>query len=474
MKREQELLHASQTREAAPGVPIVRDNTPRPFMYSAMTAVPLSRLPGELVERRENGDSTFSTLSTFPTKPPSAPPVPEEPDEYSGAGDQMHTFSTSAIPTHSTRQDFAWVFEYGLEMDAMLLNTPERLDGLALLYGPAVLKGYRLLLKAFEEEGTRTILTIVPDAHSDAAVWGVLYRIPRSVTQTQGDEPTLLEMAHVLPGSGVQAMNVVVHETYRNRTLPCITYGYPDSIAAHQSSAGRPGHSELFVRRLVAIATKQKLPASYIQQVANLSQGTTPSVPNTPIAPTPTHEKHPLVPETSARIEQHTEPLMIPLKKREQETPQVIAFTHERRVPVEFHTQRWFVLFAVYLFCLLLAVLAFAIVQGVGIMGDVLNARLTLLNVPWLVLMYGLLGGCVSGLITLGRHKYSMDVPAFIVVVWFTRPFVGAVLALFAYTLLTSGLFLPANSVRGGQHDAVFLLVGAVAGLCEGWLFRKR
>ena len=38
-------------------------------------------------------------------------------------------------------QEFIWLFEYGLEMDPAILNGHELLEGCALLYGPAVLRG---------------------------------------------------------------------------------------------------------------------------------------------------------------------------------------------------------------------------------------------------------------------------------------------------------------------------------------------
>jgi len=442
----------SQVREVAPGAAIVRDNTPRPFMYSTMTAIPPSRLPNEPAEKRESG--TFSTISAFPTKPPSAPPLPEEQDH----AENVYTFAPASIAPSvppSTQQDFAWIFEYGLEMDAALLNTPERLDGLALLYGSAVLKGYRLLLKSDATE--RTMITLVPDARPNAEVWGVLYRVPRSVTQSHGNEPTLLEMVHVPVQSGVQAMHVVVHETYRNRALPCITYGYRDVTFAQQGSQAQGEYTDLALRRLVAIATKQKLPESYIQQIVSMAAPS--PVPNTPLAATVTTEQRQAGATVAAltRAEQHTEPLLLPLVSRAQ----------EKHVPVKQRGHYRFVAFAVYLCCLLLVILGFAIIQGVA--GDMLNDHFMVLGVPWLVLIYGLLGGCVSSIVVLGRTRQPEAVPVYVVVVWYTRPFIGAVLALFAYLLLNSGLFF---ATGGGR--TVFLLVGALAGMCEGWLFGRK
>ncbi len=481
-RREDRTDHKYE-REAAPGVPIVRGNTPRPFMYNAMTAIPSSQLPDAL----PNGThEAFSTVSAFPTKPPSAPPLPEEPDEYSDeVGENMYTFSTPnkiSSPTPGA-QEFVWLFEYGLEMDTTFLNTPERLDGLALLYGSAVLKGYRLLLGTYEGEDyrTRTMATIVPDAQPDAEVWGVVYRVPRHAAQQHGDVPALLETVHVVPQSGVQAMHVVAHETYHNRALPCLTYGSLDAASAQKiSSTGVQDGLDIYVRRLTSIARKQKLPDAYIKQLVNTRIAM--AVPNTPASSNDQRETAPSLPAVVAsRTEQHTEPLIVPVEKLGKGNSQVVhadsttpsLLSQVRRIPIKASSNRWFVAFAIYLFCLLLMVLAFAVVQGTGIANDILNEKFTLLSVPWLVLVYGLLGGCISSIITLGRTSHPVEAPVFVVITWFTRPFVGAVLALFAYLLLSSGLFMPVSNVGsvGGQHEALFLLVGALAGLCEGWLF---
>lgn len=483
-KREDETSaerEGSDTRphtmqEATPGAPIIRSNTPRPFMYSTMTAIPPSQLPDELQTQGTEG-----AFSAFPTKPPSAPPLPEEPDDYSEMEERLYTLPTPnkiASPAHET-QSFTWLFEYSLEMDSTLLNTPERLDGLALLYGPVVLKGYRLVLGEYEKNGygMRTLATVVPDARPDAEVWGILYRVPRHVTQESGDEPALLEMVHTLPFSGVQAIHVVVHETYRNRALPCITYGCIDATSLpHFSSHGTQNSLDVYVRRLTSIAKQQKLPDAYIKKLAHMGIAT--SMPHTP-ATTEQRETAPSLPVvTIPKVEQHTEPLMLSVEKLEArpQVPQATSplLSQVQRIPIEARSYRWFVAFALYLLCLLLMILAFAVVQGIGVANDILNEHFTLLSVPWLVLVYGLLGGCISSIVTLGRTPHPIDAPVFVIVTWFTRPFVGVVLALFAYLLLSSGLFIPAGT-SGGQHEALFLLIGALAGVCEGWLFlRKR
>lgn len=456
-------------REAMPGTPIVRGNTPRPFMYNTMTTVPPSQLPQEQFSQDSHG--AFSTLSAFPTKPPSAPPLPEEPDDYGEQSGRLSPGKTS----EPVAQAFAWLFEYGIEMDSTLLNTPERLDGLALLYGPGVLKGYRLLVGSYQtaDYSERTVATIVPDAHPDAEVWGVLYRVPQHVVQPRGGEPALLDIVHVQPQSSARAMHVVVQETYRNRTLACITYGWRDVSPLQSASAKNSDGQDVYIRRLTAIAKKQHLPDTYSKTLLQL--GTIPAIPDTPS--TQHVQKEASSPSVIAKSEQQTEPLVLPIAKleksvRSQET--VVPGNQVQRVPIKAYPQRWFVAFALYLFILLLAIFAFAIVQGVGIANDVLNEHFTLLSVPWLVLIYGLLGGCISSIITLGRITQPVDAPVFVIVTWFTRPFIGTGLALFAYLLLNSGIFLPVNTSTSGQHQALFLLIGALAGVCEGWLFLRK
>jgi hypothetical protein len=131
----------------------------------------------------------------------------------------------------------------------------------------------------------------------------------------------------------------------------------------------------------------------------------------------------------------------------------------------------WLTAFAVYLMLVLLAVLTLAILQAGGFANSVLTTTFMPLDVPWLVLVYGLLGGCMSSLIGLGRVR-TYNPPAFLILTWFARPYIGLVLAMFAYLLLNSGLFSLAGSPQ--QHTIWFLLFGGLAGMCEGWLFLRR
>ena len=127
--------------------------------------------------------------------------------------------------------------------------------------------------------------------------------------------------------------------------------------------------------------------------------------------------------------------------------------------------------FAIYLLCMLIMVLVFATVQGVGVINNVLSPSVELLGVPWMVLMYGLLAGCVSCLVTLGRYRH-INPPVFVLITWYARPFIAVILALFAYLLLNSGLLLAEGGMA--RHQGLALVVGAIAGLGEGWLFLRR
>jgi hypothetical protein len=129
---------------------------------------------------------------------------------------------------------------------------------------------------------------------------------------------------------------------------------------------------------------------------------------------------------------------------------------------------RWLLTFAFYVSLLLLSVFALAIFQGLHFWPEVFNEMFLPLGVPWYVLLYGLLGGCVSCMISLGRPARRYP-PPFVVLVWFMRPFLGAVLGSFAYLIVSSGIIQ--FSVPPAQHFALCSVVGGLAGLCEGKLF---
>jgi hypothetical protein len=142
-----------------------------------------------------------------------------------------------------------------------------------------------------------------------------------------------------------------------------------------------------------------------------------------------------------------------------------------QRVATQAGSQRWLIAFSLYLAGLVLILLLLSVVEGIGVARGTLAGRFTLLGVPWQVLIYGLLGGCISCIVSLS-HVRASGLPLFVVITWFTRPFVGSILALFSYILLTSGLFMLGGIVD--RHPGFFWLVGMFAGLCEWWLFCRR
>src|SRR5581483_2778139 len=179
----------------------------------------------------------------------------------------------------------------GLEMDAAILNSPERLDGLALLYGPAMLKGYSIMFgsaAAYDGRGAadKTVVTIVPRSEPEAEVWGVLYRIPRRVAESSEHQLSLLDTVH---GAGThdalfKRMQIVVHETYRNREIACVTYLVSDAVRPHFRlfSWQQGGDQTALAQRLATIARKQKLPEKYL----SIYPSTTPFPFHTPPADT--------------------------------------------------------------------------------------------------------------------------------------------------------------------------------------------
>ena len=472
-RRSAAARQAKDTGELAPGITIVRGSTPRPLAMGPMLSALSS---GQLPALEQQGDGTL--LSDFPIRAPSAPPVPEELSDA-----EEDAIPKNTAPTHQSSnasaeepQEFDWLFEYSLEMDASILNSPERLDGAALLYGPAVLKGYSILFGSVEnlgekEKGRRTIATIVSGSDANMEVWGVLYRIPRRVCARVGGEPTLLDAVHdaVPPGHLFRPVQAAVRETYRNRDIECVMYIATDAVQERMKPyVPTQGSTDmLYVQRITTLAKKLGLPDTYLSAYM-------PRVKQT-VAARHT-ERVPVT--TMVRVEPDTEPL--PTFREINKTPLLVqvddaektAETIQRaQQTADIPSSPWLVIFAVYLVAELLIVLIFSVLQGVGFGNTVLTNDFTLLGVPWLVLMYGLLGGCISCIISLGRLRTTHQ-PVFIVITWFTRPYVGAALALLSYLFLTSGFFIFDRS--GGKHDAFFLLIGALAGLCEGRIFQRQ
>src|SRR5947207_756528 len=169
------------------------------------------------------------TTSVFPIEAPSAPPLPEECGESEQGGEETPgALEATPLPGRSELAEelpgeFLWLFEYGLEMDSAILNSSERLDGLALLYGPAVLKGYELTFDVISSRGGPGVASILPSRKREAEVWGILYRVPRRLTARLDNEPALLDKIHsAAPPAGLfERLSLTVHEAYRGREITC-------------------------------------------------------------------------------------------------------------------------------------------------------------------------------------------------------------------------------------------------------------
>ncbi|HEY4032719.1 MAG TPA: gamma-glutamylcyclotransferase family protein [Ktedonobacteraceae bacterium] len=471
------------TGEVVPGVPVIRSSTPRPLSFDTMASYSgyfRSLQPG--------------APSTFPERAPSAPPLPEELGEREDENELdagVVVPPTPKLMSSEGPQEFIWLFEYGLEMDPAILNGHELLEGCALLYGPAVLNGYTLLFGAQHVRGSNgpTTVAIVPSMDQEAEVWGIVYRIPQGLVERSGEQPPLLDTIHaaIAPQNFFKGVQVVVHEIYRDQEISAVTYVATD-IGCQELQLVSPDQSNAdaqFVQRLTAIARGHKFPQSYVSQyntnqsilsqnqvtqdtqtISKVAEGFQ-TIPSTQIPPS-------LLPTTNSGTEQ---PESLPLQDRQKTDPLPALKKGQRawdslvqKSPTPLQTNWSLVVFSIYLAGLLLIMLTFAVLQGMGFGQSVLTNNFTPLEVPWLVIMYGLLGGCVSSLITLGHLRTRP--PLFVVITWFVRPYIGAVLAIFAYILLTSGLFIAGQSVE--RHMAFFWLVGALAGFCEGWIFFRR
>ncbi len=460
MEHEQETAHKPQTtdgksstQEVVPGAEIVRASTPRPLTFAPSMA-----------EKSANGtEEQDPTITSFPHRAPSAPPLPEDDDVL--LTERIVTQSPlpgQAAPFPPEQSEFIWLFEYGLEMDNTLLNSVERLDGLALPYGTAHLKGYRVIFGAIElgtNQMTATLATLMPSSKSETETWGVLYRIPRRITEATEGEGSLLDTVHgaLPPRPLFRAVIIEVHDTQRHRTLQAITYILTDmaQVNFYPLSTKQRAYDN-FVQRILHIGRKQHLPERYLKQWSEsrptMRQG------NTPLAPTPTNN------------EQDTEPLPAMMELALSGPVPSIAPSSMRLSSTRL-LSRWLMIFACYLAVILLGTLVLILLQSIGLLDLTGMSNNTTLNVPGIVLVYGMLGGCISSIVTLGRF-HAVQTPGFVLMTWFTRPYIGAVLALFAYLLLTSGLFIFGSNVQ--QHQALYLLAGILAGLCEGWLFLRR
>ena len=422
----------------APGVPIVRASTPRPLSIAPFFP-------------KNEQQAISATASDFPIEAPAAPPLPEEyEDRAKGTSDGEASIlsSVGAEPSSNKASEFIWLFTYGLEMDAAYLNSVDRLNGLAHYYGPAVLKGYQLHDVALRTG--QVVATIAKSQAPEKEVWGVLYRIPRRLTEQEAEAPSILDNA--LAADPFKAINVVAYETYRKRAVPCITYM---ATANAQQEAALTGTEQqldhTFAQHLLDVARRQKLPDTYLEELA-------------------LYANHPIsepVASTRIRGEQDTEPLPVIGKNALLEELTGSAKNETASAP----TNGWLLALALYLVMLLMATLTLAVLQALGFWNQVFTASFTPLGAPWYMLIYGLLGGCISCMMTLGSRPTSAT-PGFVIVTWFTRPYLGALLAALAYLVLTSGLFV--LSVVPEQRYAFFSVVGAIAGICEGRILFKQ
>jgi cation transport regulator ChaC len=438
---------------AAPGVPIVRSSSPRPLAYGL-----IGSSSSESSGSSESSQSRpqLEAAAAFPVEAPAAPPLPEE---YNAA--EEDTLSPVATPLpgrvespEEASSEFIWLFEYGLEMDVTVLNSAERLHDRALLYGMAVLRGYEVV---FEAPGSRTgqaVATIVASSKPDAEVWGVLYRIPRRLTESTGSELAYLDKIHdAAPPDGLfERLSIMVHEVYRGREVACITYAASATARKLFQALTRDRQvvDEAYIQQLIETAKKHKLPERYLQALA--------------VRAVPADNVKPLV--TTATSEQNTEPLPVFGQAQNIVTP---VPSSDKTPPSSRHVAM--VIFAVYLLFSLLMVFMLAILQALGNGTYLFPANFTPLDIPWFVLVYGYIGGCLSCIVRLAWY-HTICPPRFVVITWFTRPLIGVILAIMAFLLVNSGLFILGGDPE--QHKTLYSLLAILAGSCEGWLFYRK
>lgn len=482
-EHEQNEQQKQLEEDSAPEIPVVRTNTPRPFSFEAFMAqneqIWQAGQAGQIEQigwQHDTRQPADEMLSAFPHEAPSAPPVPEEVSEADEQEDNVLTsgavgatplpLSPTMAMAGATEQEFVWLFEYGLEMDYALLNSPDRLNNAALLYGPAVLKGYILAFAVVETQQQKVVATITPSPAPGAEVWGIVYRIPRRLIEQNDHALSQLDSVHgaVPPDNMFERVEVVVAEAYRGRELSCLTYitTYIPHIPVAQVTDTQ------YLQRWLQIARKQKLPDDYTQEltVSGVNSATTNS-------------------SRTIATEQNTEPLSVVIDKPNtslqraseeqiQPVPAVQSLRPVQVIPLPQSRTAGLVVFACFSGILLLAALTLAVIQGLGLVANTFTGGFTPLNVPWYVLLYGLIGGCSSCLVTLGRRyrRAGVDLPVFVIIVWCSRPFIGVVLAMLSYLLLNTGLFAPLGNAT--QHMMLSSLLAVLTGFCEGWLCEKQ
>lgn len=455
-----------------PGAPIVRASTPRPMPF------------GIIPSKTELPLAPSKAVPPFPAEAPGAPPVPEEPADEGETPVLREPLSTPGLVADLTPKalasEFLWLFEYALDMDPALLNRSERLDGSAFAYGPAMLHGYRLVFEGLDARGhVLASLDAAPD-QPEAEVWGILYRIPRRLTRRDDERASVLDKAHHT--ETFVPLEVQVRDTYRQREISCLTYVASASTRERvsQLAATERAPDPAYLKRLLQVARRQKLPEGYLQTLERLLPATIPAAAPLPTTP-PEHTTDPLpavLPGHDLRKQFGGAAQMSASPESEiglvGEVPEATPsdMSTERvpgpwDAPYPAYLGRWMMGFALYVCLLLLSTLILAIFQGLGVWGTVFTEGFAPLGTPWYVLLYGLLGGCVSCVLSLSRPRYTYP-PAFVVLTWFIRPFLGATLGALAYLVLTSGIIM--LDAQPAQHFALCSLAGALAGFCEGRL----
>lgn len=467
-----------EEKYVVPGAQIVRASTVRPVslgVYGPDTGK---------MEAHIAPPVDAESLAAFPVIAPSAPPLPEECDEELDVVELAMGATPLPVPSSEPEEamvapEFAWLFEYGLEMDEAVLNGSPDLDGLMLLYGPAVLKGYKLTFDVLNRRGGKVVATIVPSRERHMEVWGVLYRVPRSLLEARDDGAAPLDALHcAAPPEGLfERVEVAVHELYRQREVTCFTYMASASARNlfHLLPRRRQVIDAAYMQRLLQAGREHKLPDEYLQELAAEVQHDMADAGDTTVSRVAVVAQK----AEAAQSEQNTEPLSVLGEQTDgqaQDSGSALPAASEasddkgEQAVAKVDERRGKLIFAYYLAALLVVVLVMAVLQGVGIGDHLFVSNFTSLDVPWFVLVYGLLGGCISCIVRLGWRDNTQHHPTdFVLVTWFMRPFIGAILAVIVYLLLNTGLVAPGGS--SGQREILFALLATLAGACEGWLF---
>ncbi|HET8841736.1 MAG TPA: gamma-glutamylcyclotransferase [Ktedonobacteraceae bacterium] len=449
---EDQRDNVSEAHSLAPGVPIVRTNTPRPVPFDL--ASDKTELP--LAPSRSGAE--------FPQEAPEAPPVPEGSINPVEVKTDARSRLTSEGMARPLTGEFLWLFEYALDMDPVRLNRPERLNGSAFAYGPARLKGYRLVFEGMDARSGQVQASLkASPGELGAEVWGVLYRVPRRFARMEKGETPLLDRVH--SSDTFIPLEIQVCETYRQREVTCITYVSSEETQqrVYQLPAARRMPEPGYLKRLLTAARKQKLPASYLRTLEDLAN---PALPVATLPVTPPEQNTEPLPTfgTEAQMPEGAEKIALPAVR-------VGLEANLWETPYPIYLRRWLMVFAVYVCLLLVVALALLISQGAGFEDKFFRETFTPPGISWYVFLYGLLGGCISCIMRLG-FPLRVHPPTFVVFTWFLRPFIGAFLGALAYLILNSGILVVSSQAT--QHFALCAVVCTLAGFCEGQFLLKK